>query len=104
GAIAHIAVHALGGVRDESHSTAGHTTLAMRCTIKGTASRTAAEIAEDSEMLGGSIGTSIGSEGFGWSMSVPVQHLDSAMALMSDGIHARSIPAETLAATRRLRP
>jgi len=102
GAIANIAVHALGGVRDESHATAGHTTLAMRCTIKGTSSRTAAEIAEDSEMLGGSIGTSIGSEGFGWSMSVPVQHLDSAMALMSDVIYEASIPEEAFETERTL--
>jgi zinc protease len=102
GAFAHVAVHATGGVRDETAESAGHTTLAMRSTIKGTSSRTAAEIAEDSEMLGGSIGTSVGSEGFGWSMSVPVQHLDSAMALLSDVIYEASIPEEAFETERAL--
>jgi zinc protease len=102
GAIAHIAVHATGGVRDEDPHTAGLTTLAMRSTIKGTSSRTAAEIAEDAEMLGGSIGTSIGSEGFGWSMSVPVQHLDSAIALLSDVIYEASIPEDAFETERAL--
>jgi len=102
GAIANIAVHAFGGVRDESPETAGHTTLAMRSTIKGTSSRTAAEIAEDSEMLGGSIGTSIGSEGFGWSMSVPVQHLDAAVALLADVIYEAVIPEESFETERAL--
>ena len=102
GAIAHIAVHACGGVRDETHETAGLTTLAMRSTIKGTASRSAAEIAEDAEMLGGSIGTSVGSEGFGWSMSVPVQHLDSAIELLSDVIYEAAIPEEALETERAI--
>lgn len=102
GAIAHIAVHAAGGVRDETIESAGHTTLAMRSTIKGTSSRTAAEIAEDAEMLGGSIGTSVGSEGFGWSMSVPVQHLDSAIALLSDVIYEASIPDDAFQTERAL--
>lgn len=102
GAIAHIAVHATGGVRDETAESAGHTTLAMRSTIKGTSSRTAPEIAEDMEMLGGSIGTSVGSEGFGWSMSVPVQHLDSAIALMSDVIYEASIPEDAFETERAL--
>src|SRR4029078_3092039 len=102
GAIAHIAVHACGGVRDETADSAGHTTLAMRSTIKGTSSRTAAEIAEDSEMLGGSIGTSVGSEGFAWSMAVPVQHLDSAIALLSDGVYEASIPEDAFETERHL--
>ena len=102
GAIAHIAVHACGGVRDETPDTAGLTTLAMRTSIKGTASRTAAEIAEDAEMLGGSIGTSVGSEGFGWAMSVPVQHLDSAVELLADVIYEAVIPEEALETERAI--
>ena len=102
GAIANIAVHARGGVRDETPETAGLTTLAMRTTIKGTALRTAAEIAEDAEMLGGSIGTSVGSEGFGWAMSVPVQHLDSAVELLADVIYEAAIPEEALETERAI--
>jgi zinc protease len=101
-AIAHFAVHGIGGVRDESVGTAGLTTLAMRTTLKGTASRTAAEIAEDSEMLGGSIGTSVGSEAFGWSMSVPLQHLEAAVDLVADVVYEASIPEDALETERTL--
>ena len=101
-AIAHFAVEAVGGVRDESADSAGLTTLAMRTTLKGTARRTAAEIAEDSEMLGGSIGTSVGSESFGWSMSVPVQHLAEAIDLVSDVVHEASIPEDALETERAM--
>ena len=101
-AIAHFAVQGIGGVRDESAGTAGLTTLAMRTTLKGTASRTAAQIAEDSEMLGGSIGTSVGSEGFGWSMSVPLQHLEAAVGLVADVVYEASIPEEALETERTI--
>jgi zinc protease len=101
-AIAHFAIQAVGGVRDETAETAGLTTLAMRTTLKGTTRRTAAQIAEDSEMLGASIGTSIGTEGFGWSMSVPVQHLGEAIALVADVVHEAAIPEGALETERAL--
>ncbi|MDO8502597.1 MAG: pitrilysin family protein [Gemmatimonadaceae bacterium] len=99
-AIVHIGLHAVGGVRDEPRERAGMTTLAMRTTIKGTTSRTAAQIAEDSEMLGGSIGTSVGSESFGWSMSVPVQHLEAAVGLLADVVENAVIPEDALETER----
>jgi zinc protease len=98
--IAHIAIHAIGGVRDESRETAGLTTLAMRTSIKGTATRTAAQIAEDAEMLGGRIGTSVGVESFGWSMSVPVQHVDAAVELLADVVQEAVIPDDALETER----
>ena len=99
-AIAHFALHAVGGVRDESPASAGLTTLAMRTTLKGTTTRTASQIAEDSEMLGGSIGTSVGSESYGWSMSVPVQHLEAAVDLVSDVVY-EAVIAEDAVETER---
>ncbi|MEO5587993.1 MAG: insulinase family protein, partial [Gemmatimonadaceae bacterium] len=101
-AIAHIAVHAIGGVREESAETSGFTTLAMRTTLKGTSTRTAAQIAEDAEMLGGSIGVSVGAEGFGWSISVPVQHVKAAVELLSDVIYNPAIPEAALETERAL--
>lgn len=95
-AFAHIGVHAIGGVRDEPREHAGITTVAMRTSVKGTATRTAAQIAEDSEMLGGSIGTSVGAESFGWSISVPVQHLETAVELLADVVHNAAIPEDAL--------
>jgi zinc protease len=95
-AFAHVAVQAVGGVRDEEAARSGLTTLAMRTTVKGTSTRTAQQIAEDSEMLGGSIGTTVGSESFGWGISVPVQHLDAAVELLGDVIHDAVIPEDAL--------
>jgi zinc protease len=99
-AIVHIGVHAIGGARDEPRESAGITTLAIRSSVKGTTTRTAAQIAEDSEMLGGSIGTSVGSESFGWSMSVPVQHLEPAVELLADVIYNAVIPDDALETER----
>ena len=53
-------------------------------------------------MLGGSIGTSVGSESFGWSMSVPVQHLAEAIDLVSDVVHEASIPEDALETERAM--
>ncbi|MEO8576170.1 MAG: pitrilysin family protein, partial [Gemmatimonadales bacterium] len=99
-AIAHVGIHAIGGVRDEAFDQAGITTLAMRASLKGTATRTAAQIAEDSEMLGGSIGTSVGAEGFGWSISVPIQHLEAAVDLLADVVYHAVIPEDALETER----
>ena len=70
----------------------GITTLVMRSSLKGTTTRSAAQIAEDAEMLGGSIGTSSGSEGFGWSISVAVEHLEAAAELLADVVFNAVIP------------
>ena len=99
-AIAHVGLHAIGGVRDEDSENAGITTLALRTSLKGTSTRTAAQIAEDSEMLGGTIGTSVGAESFGWSMSVPVQHLEAAVDLLADVVYNAVIPENALETER----
>ncbi len=101
-AIAHIAVHAIGGARDESSDNAGVTTLAMRSSIKGTSTRTAAQIAEESELLGGSIGTAVGAESFGWSMSVPIQNLERAVALLADVVYNASLSEDALDTERSM--
>ncbi|HZK77294.1 MAG TPA: insulinase family protein, partial [Gemmatimonadaceae bacterium] len=99
-AIAYLSLEGMGGVRDESVDMSGITTLVMRSTLKGTATRTAAQIAEDAEMLGGSISVSVGSEGFGWSISVAVEHLEAASQLLADVVFNAVIPADALETER----
>lgn len=99
-AIAYLSLQAVGGVRDEPADIAGITMLVMRSSLKGTTTRSAAQIAEDAEMLGGSIGTSVGSEGFGWSISVAVEHLEAAAQLLADVVFNAVIPAEALETER----
>ena len=95
-AIVHLGIHAMGGVRDEPVALAGITNLVASTMIKGTTTRSAAQIAEDSEMLGGSISASVGSESFGWSISVPVQHLEAAAELLADVVLNATLPPEAL--------
>ena len=90
--IANIGVYVVGGAVEESAESAGLTLLAARAALKGTTSRTASQIAEDAEMLGGSISASAGSDSFGWSFSVPQARLPDALELMGDVIQRPTIP------------
>jgi zinc protease len=98
--IASIGVYFVGGAVEEPADLAGLTLLTARTTVKGTASRTAAQIAEDSEMLGGSISASAGSDSFGWSFSVPTARYGEAVALLGDVIQRPVFPAESFETER----
>jgi zinc protease len=80
----HAGMYALGGASDEDPSLAGLTTLMVRTALKGTATRTALQIAEEGEMLGGSVSATSGSESFGWSISVPTSFAAAAIELLAD--------------------
>src|SRR5439155_7515488 len=51
----HAGVYVLGGARDEPRDRSGLTMLTVRTALKGTTHRTALQIAEDGEVLGGSV-------------------------------------------------
>ncbi|MGH7717496.1 MAG: M16 family metallopeptidase, partial [Gemmatimonadaceae bacterium] len=93
-------VYAMGGASEEDERLAGLTALLTRTAIKGTARRTSTQIAEDAELLGGSIGTSTGAESFGWSLSVPVSHSLAALELLADVVQGATIPNEALETER----
>ncbi|MBC7791729.1 MAG: insulinase family protein [Anaerolineae bacterium] len=90
--LVHVGVYALGGAIDEMEANAGITTLLTRSAIKGTKHRVATQIAEDAELLGGSINALTGAESFGWSLSVPSFHLDAALDLLGDAVQHATIP------------
>jgi zinc protease len=87
-----IGVFIVGGAIEEEPEHAGLTLLTARTMLKGTATRSAAQIAEDAEMLGGSISASAGSDSFGWSLSVPATRLAEAVELLGDVIQRPTIP------------
>ncbi|MDB4879101.1 MAG: peptidase domain protein, partial [Gemmatimonadetes bacterium] len=60
GALLHAGVFALGGARDEPSDRAGLTSMLVRTAIKGTERRTAAQVAEEGELLGSSVGGAAG--------------------------------------------
>jgi zinc protease len=101
-AIVHFCVHVQGGATEEPMEYAGLTSLMARTAIKGTRRRTAAQLAEEAEMLGGSIAPSVGAESFGWSFSVPVQHTDAAMALLAEVVTEASFADEALATEKTI--
>ena len=101
-AIVHLGVHFLGGASHEPMEHAGLTSILARTAIKGTTRRTAAQLAEESETLGGSISPSAGAETFGWSFSVPAQHIDAAMALLAEVVTDPSFGDEAIATEKAI--
>lgn len=98
--MASIALYVVGGAVEEEPENAGLTLLTSRAMLKGTTTRTAAQIAEDAEMLGGSISASAGSDSFGWSFSVPTSRLAEALELLGDVIQRATIPDDAFETER----
>jgi zinc protease len=88
-----LAVMRRGGVLHEDPAVAGITNLMVRSTLKGTAARSAAAIAIDSERLGGGIGVSAGPDLLSWSMTVPAEHFAAGARLLADVALRPSFPA-----------
>ncbi|MDZ7631247.1 MAG: pitrilysin family protein [Gemmatimonadaceae bacterium] len=98
--LVHMGCWVQGGASDEPLAQTGLTSLMMRTTLKGTMSRTAAQIAEDGERLGGSVSVSASKELLGWSISVPAEDALAAAALLADVVQHPSFPAEAVATER----
>ncbi|MFL5530005.1 MAG: M16 family metallopeptidase [Gemmatimonadaceae bacterium] len=98
--MANIGVYIVGGAVEEETEHAGLTLLTARAMMKGTATRTAAQIAEDAEMLGGSISASAGGDSFGWSFSVPTSRIGNALELLGDVIQRPTIPDDAFEVER----
>ncbi|HEY6089038.1 MAG TPA: pitrilysin family protein [Gemmatimonadaceae bacterium] len=98
--MASIGVYIVGGSVEDEEAEAGLTLLAARTMLKGTTTRTAAQIAEDAEMLGGSISASAGSDSVGWSFSVPKARLSDALELLGDVIQRPTIPDDAFETER----
>lgn len=98
--LASIGVYIVGGAVEEPPDLAGLTLLTARTMVKGTTSRTAGQIAEDAETLGGSISASASSDSFGWSFSVPNARFAEAVELLGDVIQRPSFPADSFETER----
>ena len=98
----HAGVYISGGASDESPDLAGLTTVMARTALKGTTTRSALQIAEEGEMLGGSIGAASGSESFGWSVSVPTRHAAAAIELLADVIQQPTLNEDAFETERSI--
>ena len=100
--LAHVGVFALGGASDEHAAIGGLTKLVARTAVKGTERRTALQIAEEGEMLGGSVSPSVGGDSFGWTMSVPARYAAAAIELLADVAQRPVFPADALETERAI--
>jgi zinc protease len=98
--MANVGVYVAGGAVEEPGEAAGLTLLTARTALKGTATRTASQIAEEAEMLGGTISASAGSDSFGWSFSIPQSRLAEALDLLGDVIQRPTMPADAFETER----
>lgn len=98
--IANVGVYIVGGAIEEEAEQAGLTLLTARTMLKGTTTRSAAQIAEDSELLGGTITASAGNDSFGWSLSVPTTRLAEAVELLGDVIQRPTFPSDAFETER----
>ncbi len=94
--LVHAGVYVIGGAADEAPELAGLTRLMVRTALKGTRTRTALQIAEEGEMLGGSVGSAAGPESFGWSISVPARYAAGAIELLADVAQHCTLDADAL--------
>jgi zinc protease len=99
-AMAHVALYIAGGAAEEPAELGGLTLLTARTMLKGTTTRTAAQIAEDVEMLGTTISAGASSDSFGWSFSVPKARLADGLALLGDVTQHATIPDDALETER----
>jgi zinc protease len=100
--LVHLGVYALGGAAEEGDERAGLSTLLVRTALKGTTRRTAAVIAEEGELLGGSVAGASGVESFGWSISVPSKHARAALELLADVVTDATYPEEAYETERAI--
>jgi zinc protease len=78
----------------------GVSLLAARTSLKGTATRDAARIAEESERLGAALAAGAGAETMHWTVSVPTGQLERALALLADVAQSPTMPADAVESER----
>ena len=98
--LANVGLFVVGGAVEEDERVAGLTLLMARTAARGSLTRTSSRIAEESELLGGSIGASVAGDSFGWSISVPAKNLGASIELLADVIQYPSFPDDVLETER----
>ena len=99
--IAVMNMYALGGLTAEDQSTNGLGNLAMRMVDRGTKTRSAAQIAEFFDSIGGSFSASCGNNTWSWSASCLRDDLPAAAEVFWDLVRNASFPQDELAPTKQ---
>jgi zinc protease len=101
-AFAYLGAYAGGGAVADERKRAGLTLLLARNAVKGTATRTALEIAEEAESLGGTIVASSSGDACGWSLSVPGAVTARALELLADVVQRPAFAPAVLETERSI--
>jgi zinc protease len=99
-ALAHVGCFVAGGVVEERPEQGGVSTLTARTMLRGTTRRTATQLAEAAELLGGTPSASVGTEAMQWTMGIPAPRIAEAADLLAEIILEPVFPAEGLEAER----
>jgi zinc protease len=91
-----------GGVLAETPESSGLTQLSTRLLLKGTATRTAEQIATEIESVGGSLDTYAGNNSFGVSAEVLSGDFGTALDLLADVLLHPAFPADALERERQV--
>ncbi len=100
--IVYAGAFAIGGASAEWPDIGGRTLLMGRTALKGTVRRNALQIAESGELLGGSVGTVIGGDTVGWTISVPAAHTAAAVELLADVAQCPTFETQALETERAI--
>lgn len=100
--LVHAGVFLRGGAVLDAPAQEGLARLTAQVMLKGTITRSGAQIAEAAESLGSSVGVSTGLESMGWSMSVPPRHLAEALELLGDVVQHPAFPEDGVETERAL--
>ena len=98
--LAHLGVFVAGGVIAESVGNSGISTLMARAMLRGTQRRSATQLAEDAERLGGIPIASVGTESMQWTIGVPGGRLSDAAELLGDLVIAPTFPSDGVESER----
>src|SRR5690606_31185315 len=91
-----------GGAIREQTARAGMTGLLARVSLKGTHRRTAAQLAVETETLGGVIVPSVTADLLSWSLTVPSHHFARGLDLLLDAALHPVFPEEAVDRERKL--
>jgi zinc protease len=100
--MATIVLTARGGVRVESEANQGLSNMVAHLLTKGTTTRSASQIAESIESLGGVLEAFSGRDGFGLLLQVLSEDLDTALGLLHELLTQSTFPEEELSLQRQL--
>ena len=91
-----------GGLRFENEDNNGICNFARGMLLKGTKTRTAHQIAEEIESLGGAIDTYGGNNSFGCSVGLLKKDFDAGLEILADVIMNSTLPPEEIERERRI--